>query len=137
MSEQLAYDLDILMGYRKQVWTPGHKLPPKLGQRVLIHFEGRISIITYKKDYFEGEEFYWMSLPEPPKADIDVLAATIYEAGCRKQSDGEWITHSGSYECSVCKEECYNEFAEDFDPIEDYGFHFCPHCGARMKGAGQ
>lgn len=58
------------------------------------------------------------------------------DGGCgafMAKKEGEWITHSCSFECSVCKEEVFFEFAEDFDPIEDCEFYFCPHCGAKMR----
>lgn len=54
--------------------------------------------------------------------------------GYRKQSEGEWIKHCNTYECSVCKEELFIEYAEDYDAIEDWKFNFCPFCGAKMKG---
>ena len=56
-------------------------------------------------------------------------AEFLYNAGYRKQSEGEWVwTENGEadYEkywvCSVCKE---HEFIKS---------KFCPHCGAKMKG---
>ena len=62
------------------------------------------------------------------------LAEALYNAGYRKQSEGEWIKHCNTYECSVCKEELFIEYAEDYDAIEDWNLHFCPFCGAKMKG---
>lgn len=56
----------------------------------------------------------------------------------RKQSEGEWIKHPCSYECTVCKEEFSVEgYAEDYDPITDYDLHYCPNCGAKMKGGAE
>lgn len=66
------------------------------------------------------------------KADcMDYLIAEhLYNAGYRKQADGEWLwTENGEadYEkywvCSVCKE-------HDFVKTK-----FCSNCGAKMKGA--
>lgn len=61
--------------------------------------------------------------------DAQDIAKVLYNAGYRKQSEGEWIwTENGNadYEkywvCSNCKE-------HDFVKSE-----FCPYCGAKMKG---
>lgn len=59
-------------------------------------------------------------------------AEEIYNSGYRKQSEGEWIKHCNTYECSVCKEELFIEYAEDYDAIADWNLHFCPNCGAKM-----
>ena len=60
------------------------------------------------------------------------------KAGYRKQEEGEWIKHPCSYECTVCKEEFFVEgYAEDYDPIADWDLHFCPNCGAKMKGGAE
>lgn len=61
-------------------------------------------------------------------------AKRAYNAGYRKQSEGEWIKHCNTYECSVCKEELFIEYAEDYDAIEDWNLHFCRNSGAKMKG---
>lgn len=57
--------------------------------------------------------------------DCNICKATrLYEAGYRKQSEGEWIwdrEHS-NYKCSLCGE-------------YDIGVpKFCRECGAKMKG---
>ena len=56
----------------------------------------------------------------------------LYEV-LNKQSEGEWIKHCNTYECSVCKEELFIEYAEDYDAIEDWELNFCPFCGAKMQ----
>lgn len=54
---------------------------------------------------------------------INHIARTIYEAGYRKQSEGEWeVFRLANPKCSVCHS--YN--------IEKT--RFCPNCGAKMKG---
>ncbi len=59
----------------------------------------------------------------------------LYDAGYRKQRKGEWKIYSCSYECSICKEEFVPDgYAEDYDPITDWDLHYCPNCGAKMKG---
>ena len=69
------------------------------------------------------------------------IAEKLYNAGYRKQSEGEWVQgndlpkdikfiplSSGLY-CSNCLSEAYWD--------SDYGhqkFDYCPNCGAKMKG---
>lgn len=63
----------------------------------------------------------------------DVIAEELYNAGYRKQKEGEWIENpidnydgepSGLYYvCSVCHTE--NGFEDT---------PFCPNCGAHMRG---
>lgn len=59
-------------------------------------------------------------------------AEALYNAGYRKQSEGEWIwveNGEADYEkywvCSVCKE-------HDFVKTK-----YCPNCGAKMKGGAE
>ena len=63
-------------------------------------------------------------------------AKAFYEAGYRKQSEGEWIEHIEKpywleddvevfYECSVCKTQ---------SPAPT---NYCPNCGAKMKGGAE
>lgn len=69
------------------------------------------------------------------ESDFEWTAHCLQMAGFHKQSEGEWIKHPASYECTACKEEFSVEgYAEDYDPITDWDLHFCPNCGARMKG---
>ena len=70
------------------------------------------------------------------------IAYAIYNAGYRKQVEGEWILEHETYGkmiCSVCGKECPIERKPD--PYEDYQITefyvtspFCRECGARMKG---
>lgn len=59
-------------------------------------------------------------------------AKKIYNAGYRKQVEGEWIQQLRPYEdeieCSVC--------GARFNVIDNCTekFDFCPACGAKMKG---
>ena len=62
--------------------------------------------------------------------DWQSLAEAVYNAGYRKQSEGEWIDCKSKmlwgetyYKCSNC---------ESRSPIR---FNYCPNCGAKMKGA--
>lgn len=64
-----------------------------------------------------------------------MYAKDLYWHGYRRQNTGSWIKHSASYECTSCNEEFFVEgYAEDYDPITECDLHFCPNCGARMKG---
>ena len=67
-------------------------------------------------------------------------AETLYNAGYRKQSEGEWKDHylikvkcpdNGypSVKCSVCEMVCC-----DLVNNHHFAYHFCPNCGAKMKG---
>ena len=58
------------------------------------------------------------------------FAHTIYNAGYRKQSEGENVaTHpSSAFECSECHWEDLDLYAADS------AYNFCPNCGAKMKG---
>ena len=53
-------------------------------------------------------------------------AATLYNAGYRKQSVGEWVTKGDifkSYHCSVCN------YSVDYHWQRS---SYCPRCGAKM-----
>jgi hypothetical protein len=60
------------------------------------------------------------------------IAEKLYNAGYRKQSEGDWIfehEYFGKMLCSNCKGEALvNECSEYVDS------DFCPNCGAKMKG---
>ena len=54
-----------------------------------------------------------------------------------ERSQGEWVRHIRSIECSVCKYNFFsddeNENCQDYDPCADFNFNFCPNCGADMR----
>ena len=64
--------------------------------------------------------------------DIYELCVDLYNAGYRKQSEGEWEQQLRPYEdeivCSVC--------GANFNVIDNCTekFNHCPNCGARMSG---
>ena len=73
-------------------------------------------------------------------------AKSLYNAGYRKQSEGEWIDlYKGKYAnplyvCSVCEKGTLlrvegNELGqpETVQALSPY----CPHCGAKMKGGAE
>lgn len=57
------------------------------------------------------------------------IANALYNAGYRKQSEGEWGFDGTSWTCSECGE---------YAPVDKYRqtrhTDFCPNCGAHMKG---
>ena len=83
----------------------------------------------------ENCEFYKMK----PCYD-NYLANRLYNAGYRKQSEGEWVykfTLDGDrfYECSVCgRQEVVNCLCKERNLAEDRPY--C-HCGAKMKGGAE
>jgi rubrerythrin len=69
---------------------------------------------------------------------VEEYATDLYNAGYRKQRDGEWVLYkprrenrNATYKCSVCGKLCssyYNDAGE---------WKCCPHCGAKMKGGAE
>ena len=75
----------------------------------------------------------------PPISNPHFVANAIYNAGYRKQSEGEWIErdciteskrgrtiHYSTQKCSVCGK--WNG---------RHKTNFCPNCGAKMKGGAE
>jgi hypothetical protein len=68
-------------------------------------------------------------------------AENLYNAGYRKQIKGEWKQTEepmgwhdvDCVECSACGESWVLNDNLDFDLIVEY-WHYCPNCGAKMKG---
>lgn len=59
---------------------------------------------------------------------IGCLAEDLYNAGYRKQSEGEWVTKGDifkTYHCSVCN------YSVDYPKQKTT---YCPECGAKLKG---
>ena len=71
-------------------------------------------------------------------------AEALYNAGYRKQSEGEWKRTEepmgwhdvDCVECSACGESWVLNDNLDFDLIVEY-WHYCPNCGAKMKGGAE
>ena len=67
------------------------------------------------------------------------VAKALYNAGYRKQIEGEWVKRLDEYDCeyaqcSCCKEDFYDATGED---TIDMFYNFCPNCGAHMKGGAE
>ena len=62
--------------------------------------------------------------------DAEITAEDLYNAGYRKQKEGEWIRypHNSGIYCSLCKHK------RRYRDIHDA---FCPKCGAKMKGGAE
>lgn len=68
---------------------------------------------------------------KPTECQIADKAEALYNAGYRKQSEGEWISNElGGYKYAFYCSEC--------GWVDGYPFNdrhkFCPNCGAKMKG---
>ena len=70
-------------------------------------------------------------------------AESLYNAGYRKQSEGEWKDRHENkyanhyYECSVCGKPALNRTVDNGlgNPRQEQALSpYCPHCGAKMKG---
>lgn len=60
-----------------------------------------------------------------------LIAEHLYNAGYRKQSEGEWVRQKGSPEaiCSNCGRNVVYQAIDNKWAFEN----FCPHCGAKMR----
>jgi hypothetical protein len=75
-------------------------------------------------------------------AILEDYAEVIYNAGYRKQSEGEWrdrgvvkratTENAPIVECSEC-----NITFCDLINNHYFMYHFCPNCGAKMKGGAE
>lgn len=64
---------------------------------------------------------------------LENYAEALYNAGYRKQSEGEWV-HTDKADHWFGKDECNKCHYHTFDRIDLSHFNFCPNCGARMSG---
>ena len=61
--------------------------------------------------------------------DARKVANNIYDAGYRKQSEGEWKQVYNSFPRYVCTS-CNHLF-------NNKSFKYCPNCGSKMKGGAE
>ena len=60
-------------------------------------------------------------------------ATNLYNAGYRKQSEGEWVKVLNHKECSRCGYNAPYKKSRAGYHLRDLS-NFCPNCGAKMKG---
>jgi hypothetical protein len=92
---------------------------------------------TYKA-LFIGEHYLYSWFEIEEKLD------TIPSADVVPVKHGKWLWDKdgidwniGSWVCSAChnKPETLWEDRKDIDPYKKSGSHYCPNCGAKMRGA--
>lgn len=66
----------------------------------------------------------------------DTLAEALYNAGYRKQSEGEWQIAVDPVEATFICSKC-GYFYIEADPQAKTEYKFCPECGAKMKGGAE
>ena len=73
-----------------------------------------------------GEKEHTCEECDSYECEFWIESSVLYNAGYRKQSEGEWIWKSNGYRkclhCSCCGNQ------------EEWETAFCPNCGAKMKG---
>lgn len=69
------------------------------------------------------------------KLACERVAEKLYNAGYRKQIEGEWIgsDQTDEFVCSLCG----GIAPVDCEKEAFYKSNFCPNCGARMKGGAE
>lgn len=80
----------------------------------------------------DGEVIDVIAVPAVDLRATNQLANILYNAGYRKERQGEWITdkYTEAIYCSVC-----NGLAPvDCEKERFFKSDYCPDCGARMKG---
>lgn len=64
--------------------------------------------------------------------EISPLADHLIANGVTIRERGEWVLENGLYHCSNCNTTCPYDASGDI--IEYWTCHFCPNCGADMRG---
>ena len=68
------------------------------------------------------------------------IATALYNAGYRKQSEGEWVRQNkikGKVTPEAVCSECGREVVYQVIDNKYFFENFCPHCGAKMKGGAE
>ena len=70
-------------------------------------------------------------MPEDWHRGMSVAISALYRVPSADRPQGEWIEQEDCWQCSECGDEYVLEVG--VKPI-DARMHYCPNCGARMKG---
>lgn len=71
------------------------------------------------------------------KEDCRSIARDLYNAGYRKQSEGEWIVSGSDKDRRAECSNCHHEYAVQKVMLQLHKFPICPLCGAKMKGGAE
>lgn len=86
-------------------------------------------------DLRKSEHWYFDDTDCDFELDRKKTAKNLYNAGYRKQSEGEWVYNTDDFtpkqRCTACG---YNKPIAAGEGVIQEPKHFCPNCGARMKG---
>lgn len=73
--------------------------------------------------------------PNCPYLSDNEVKQPCLQAPCERPH-GKWLVNTVSLKCSVCNHSFFDseENMEDYNPITDLNFNYCPNCGADMRG---
>ena len=84
------------------------------------------------KDLQKSEHWYFNDHSVDFELDRFKTAENLYNAGYRKQSEGEWVVcgmFDDFFKCSSCGDKHPWQTAIEYK--------YCPNCGAKMKGGAE
>ena len=88
-------------------------------------------------DLRKSEHWYFDDTDCDFELDRKKTAENLYNAGYRKQSEGEWIKTETNYTCSTCNFNVIS-WSGEYDGFECERsiclMKYCPNCGAKMQG---
>lgn len=84
--------------------------------------ENAIKALTIQLEYWEQLKEKNVLTDHEGNNVVDVLKMAIEALQTEPVKHGEWISHEGYDECSLCH------------VLTTYGSHYCPNCGAKMDG---